>query len=321
MSSRYRCLSIAIAALLGVAAIAMSVFFRQSEPTKKVIPNSLGDASTAVDFSTASAPIDAKIFVPIAQADRAWSSAVRTYASSTSRQHAVAGIVNHHALAADLIANFFVRLRVSRPDIKRFVIIAPDHFAGGRGDVSTHRRPYQTDAGLVRIDEDAVRTALLHPLVTEERGILFEREHGVGALVPFVSRAYPDAAVVPLVFSGKMSKDHISALAEVIEELWDEKTFILISADMSHYLSEEEAFAHDVQTLEWLKQKDSMIAQATDAFIDSGKSVAALFVAMQKIHPETTFERFDHSVSSAYGADPLNATSYMTGVWYRSVGL
>jgi len=315
MSTRYWYLGIVIAALLGAAAIGMSGYQGKEGLVKEKSSRSLGAPPAVVDFSVAYTPINTSVFIESTQADRAWSSATKAYASSVSHRYPVAGIVNHHALAADLLANFFVRLRASRPDIERFVIIAPDHFMGGRGDVSTHRRPYQTDTGLVRIDEDAVQTVLSNPLVTEERGVLFEREHGIGAIVPFVSRAYPEARIVSLAFSGKMSKDRVSALAKVIEGLWDEKTFVLISADMSHYLSEREAFAHDVDTLHWLKEKDIAIAQATDAFIDSGKSVAALFVAMQTLHPKTTFELFDHSVSSAYGADPLDATSYMTGVW------
>lgn len=107
----------------------------------------------------------------------------------------IAGVVNHHILANDLIARFFKTLRAVRPDIETIIILSPDHFSQGRG-LSTHELTYVTLAGDVAVNKPWV-------LELEKIGVwdgtdsrAFENEHGIGALAPFIAREFPGVKIV-----------------------------------------------------------------------------------------------------------------------------
>jgi AmmeMemoRadiSam system protein B len=300
------------AATLGVAAVCVAVAVNIGKPASSPSRPSLPTLEVP-QFTQPLREIDTSVFIEDERVNTVWISA-----SSSARAikgKTIAGIVNHHALAADLIASFFANLRVSRPDLHRIVVISPDHYKVGRDEVSTHTRPYRAGSSLVRIDKETVDHLVKTGVATEEDGVLFEREHGIGALAPFIARAYPDANIVPIAFRGDLSSEHSKRLAESLKELWDEKTILIISADMSHYLAEDVALKNDETTLWLLKAKDEAIASSTDDFIDSGKSVATLFAAMNEVYPNAVFVPFAHSISSRYGGDPSYTTSYFTGVW------
>jgi poly-gamma-glutamate synthesis protein (capsule biosynthesis protein) len=264
-------------------------------------------------YAQSSREIDTDPFIESALVDSDWSKASAHAERVDGR--IIAGVVNHHALASDLIASFFARLRASRSELRRIVIIAPDHFSAGRDEVSTSIRPYRVESKTVFVDTDAVRGLIRDGFAMEEDGTLFEREHGIGAIIPFVSRAYPDAKIVPIVFRGTASQDRMQKLSDALKSLWDDQTVVIISADMSHYLTDEQALQNDETTLRSLKTKNVDIASLSDDYLDSGKSVASLFSAMASVYPDVIFTLFDHAISSDYGADPSNTTSYITGVW------
>lgn len=315
MRTRHRMIAVTATTIVVVAVCV--VIFRLNDASPNDVEVSVADDPAFFafpSFETNLRSIEAESFVDTATADLLWSRALRDV-TSTNDGKIVAGIVNHHALAGDKIASFFARLRISRPELRRIVIIAPDHFSAGRDEVSTSLRPYHVGSATVSVDEDTVHRLVLGGVASEEEGSLFEREHGIGALAPFVVRAYPEVKIVPIVFRGSVSRERMSELSRALVSLWDEETVIVISADMSHYLVSSQALENDKTTLRLLETKDVDIASSTDDYLDSGKSVATLFTAMASVHPRATFTLFDHAISSDYGADPSNATSYMTGGW------
>ncbi len=311
-------ITITTAALLGAAAVGIAVYGQgaagRGHAEESDRPSSVVHHPS---FTQPAKPIATDFFIDTNDVDRFWSkSESETQPIVTGIP--VAGVVNHHTLAADLIADFFVRLQTSRPDIKRFVIISPDHFNAGQGYISTHTRPYEVGTSTVSMDKDGVRTLLDSGLVTKENGLLFEQEHGVGALIPFLTKAYPDALIIPVAYRGDLPKDVLPSFSEALRDLWDEETVIILSADMSHYLTTEQALERDEDTEVWLRTKDETIASATDDNIDSGKSTAAVFMAMHDLHPQATFNMFDHAISSDYGGEDTYTTSYITGVWIEN---
>ncbi len=45
-------------------------------------------------------------------------------------------LVNHHALASDLLWRVFQRLATCRPSVKRIIILSPDHFFQGASTIT-----------------------------------------------------------------------------------------------------------------------------------------------------------------------------------------
>lgn len=235
--------------------------------------------------------------------------------TSTAKGRVVAGVVNHHVLAADLLERFAKGLRAARSDVKRIIILSPDHFHAGRSAISTHLRSYQTPLGKVEVDREAI-AHLIENGVAVDNGPMFEQEHGVGALIPFLHRSFADMQIVPVAIRGEADDATLMSLAHTLEPLLDRQTIIVVSADMSHYLTEDVALKNDVQTLKWLQTLDGQAFDAaTDDFVDNGSSFVVLSHIFEQRDQKLTFTLLDHTISSRYAGSRDNTTSYLTGIW------
>ncbi len=237
-----------------------------------------------------------------------------TRASIPATERPVAGLVNHHNLAAPLLARFARDLHTVLPETEEIVILSPDHFNKGPG-LSTHDHPYDTPSGEIEIATDDV-SSLVQRGIASYSPELFKNEHGIGAVVPFLAHEFPNARILPLAL--RMNRpDATSNLKIALREALDRPhTFIVISADMSHYLSGDEAFQHDINTKTWIETCDEQhLWNATDQNLDSGRSVSTLCAALHADHKTPTFHLTAHDLSTNYGGDPKSTTSYLTGFW------
>jgi AmmeMemoRadiSam system protein B len=225
----------------------------------------------------------------------------------------VAGIVNHHSLAMDLQARFFKSLKESRSDIETFVVISPDHFLAG-DLISTHGFAYSTPAGEVNSQALDVNGVFVVKDVK-----VFQNEHGVGAVVPFIAREFPEAVVVPVYIRPEATRSQLEKLGEGIAELVDEETFVVVSSDMSHYLVDEEARENDKMTLGWIESNDwEKLSSVDDDYTDSKQGFAVLGSMFKSLKQEVSFQLLDYAISTDYGADPLETTSYINGFYLKS---
>lgn len=225
-----------------------------------------------------------------------------------------AGIVNHHVLASDLLAGFFRVLKRCRPDLSRFIILSPDHNLAAQSTAVTHRLPYRAGGRDVASDSEAFARLVETVPFVREQPALFEREHGVGAFVPFLADAFPDAILVPVVLRQSSTATERERLAAwLADESNDPATFIVVSADMSHYLSEQRAKSNDQFTKRALETGDEAFFQTTnDDFTDNGKSIA---VVIRALGEGTRWYLLGQSLSSAYAGSPLFTTTYLVGFW------
>ena len=231
----------------------------------------------------------------------------------------MAGVINHHILAADLVARFFKTLQTVHPGIETFIILSPDHFSQGRG-ISMQELNYVTPAGEVATNQlwlsELKKTGAWDG--TESRA--FENEHGAGALVPFIAREFPKAKILPIFLRSDLSPDKSQELGKALAKLADDKTFVVVSSDMSHYLKESEARRHDDETISWLQQNQWVkLSAATDQNTDSAVGLTVLhsyFATTPLIKGgRGDFVLLSHKLSTDYVADTKNTTSYIVGFW------
>ncbi len=270
------------------------------------------DASNDNSWKISLSPIQTRNFYD----ESDFQSACQNKSTTVANGRIIAGLVNHHALAQDLIARFFISLKAAEYSIERVIILSPDHNKAGRAPVSSHLRPYATPDGLAEVDEEFIDRLTANNLVTLENGALFEQEHGLGALVPFLHHEFLSAKIVPLAVRGDAMKDDLRNFGRSIVELLDDKTVIIVSSDMSHYLSEDQALKNDEETLGWLESFNALeLVRAADDHLDNGAAMAILDGVFFELNIEPQFTMLDHSISVRYGADPNNTTSYITGFW------
>jgi len=129
---------------------------------------------------------------------------------------------------------------------EKVVLVGPDHRVGfANGAVSTADF-WQTPLGRVSIHPDAVylerRSELFQVVPASER-----QEHSLEVLVPYLQYALQDFQLLPIVL-GRPTR--IARMADTIGDLVDDKTLLVVSSDLSHFLSDERARRQDADTLE-----------------------------------------------------------------------
>lgn len=247
--------------------------------------------------------IHTDVFVPPGLFSSAWATKIGDQVVCKAWR---GGVVNHHALASDQIAGFFATLRRCRSKVTHFIILSPDHFSRGHGSLATHDRSYHTRGITIESEAASVPMAIAQPE-------LFEHEHGIGALIPFLAHAFPDARVIPLAVKSSIGEGERAQLAGWLEaELEKPGRFVLVSSDMSHYLGKQRAESNDQLTKRAFETGDAyFFANANDGFTDNGDSIAATIRAFGK----SKWTLLRASISSAYGGSPGFTTSYLVGFW------
>lgn len=140
-------------------------------------------------------------------------------------------------------ATVYARIKRSAANAQRVVMIGPSHRVYLRGIAIPQADAFRTPLGDVPLDAPAKRA-----LVRRGDVILSDAphaiEHSLEVQLPFLQRIVREASIVPLVV-GEASPEHI---ASVLADVVDAHTLLLASSDLSHYLSYDEAQAHDSQT-------------------------------------------------------------------------
>ena len=182
---------------------------------------------------------------------------------------AVTGLtLPHHRVASDLIAAGMVTAAQGvQPE--RIVMLTPDHFKRSPRAFATTQRDFDTVLGRVPTDRGAAAALLQSPLVADS--LLFEREHGLGELLPYVARLFPGVPVLPVAVRIGATRAQWDTLAERLRPWVTLRTLIIQSTDFSHYLPVEQARRRDQQMLNVIAagDLDAMARAVQPAHLDS----------------------------------------------------
>lgn len=128
--------------------------------------------------------------------------------------------------------------------IERVVLIGPSHFVPIRGLALPGHPYFATPLGEVAVDPRGAQAALRLPqvrLIPEAHA----REHSLEVEIPFLQALFGEISLVPLVVGAATAEE----VAEVLDHLWGgAETLVVVSSDLSHYLSCEAARTADRAT-------------------------------------------------------------------------
>ena len=143
------------------------------------------------------------------------------------------------------IAASAYKLLLSGPKPRRVVLLGPAHTVAFRGLALPDVDALATPLGQVRVDPEGAEIARALPQVLRSSEA-HAREHSLEVQIPFLQRVLgDDFTLVPLVVGHATT----AQVADVLAALWgDDDTLIVISTDLSHYLSYEDAQAIDATT-------------------------------------------------------------------------
>lgn len=128
---------------------------------------------------------------------------------------------------------------------RRVVILCPCHRVPVPGMALSGARAFATPLGRLPVDLEAQSAIADLPGVVEMPAA-HEREHAIEVHLPFIQKVLGEVAIVPVVVGGARPE----TVAEAIERLWGgAETLFLISTDLSHFHSYEDARRIDAATI------------------------------------------------------------------------
>ncbi len=147
-----------------------------------------------------------------------------------------------------------ISLVLKENQFKRVIVMAPDHRVGFKGGAISDVTAYETPLGLIPLNQDAAMLRgnkyLFQAIPASDR-----LEHSVEVVLPFLQYFLKKFELIPIVLGqGNDLADRVSA---ALDPLIDQNTLLVVSSDLSHYLSYQEAVARDRETIDMILNLDA----------------------------------------------------------------
>ena len=178
-----------------------------------------------------------------------------------------------YVYSGPIAASVYARLAPVRSKITRVVLLGPVHRVPVRGLALPGATAFATPLGDIPVDTEAILQIQKLPQVTTNPAA-HAPEHSLEVHLPFLQSILDRFSVVPLAV-GNATPDEV---AQVLDALWGgAETLIVVSSDLSHYLSYTEAQAIDRVTAQHILDLRNDIAheQACGGTPVNGLTLAA----------------------------------------------
>ncbi|MFQ5508964.1 MAG: AmmeMemoRadiSam system protein B [Leptospirillia bacterium] len=138
------------------------------------------------------------------------------------------------------------RLLSGREGVRRVVLLGPTHRVPVAGLAVPDCGAFATPLGNIPLDTTAMATLTpLHQVMVSNSAHAWE--HSIEVQLPFLQEVLGEFSLVPLAVGDTSAKE----VAEVLEVVWGgDETLVVVSSDLSHYLTYEAAQAVDTRTAE-----------------------------------------------------------------------
>ena len=185
-------------------------------------------------------------------------------AANAPSVRSVKALIAPHAgyiYSGPIAASVYRTLRSQAASTSRVILLGPSHHVGFQGLATSSASYFHTPLGDVELDRELIDRVSALPQV-QELDSAHAREHCLEVQLPFLQKVLNDFKLVPIVV-GDCSPEQV---AEVLEMLWgDENTLLVISSDLSHYQTYEQARAQDRATSQAILDLDPQRIQYHDA--------------------------------------------------------
>lgn len=153
-----------------------------------------------------------------------------------------------------IAAQAYKSLSQVSPLPKKVILLGPCHQVPVRCLALPQSKSFATPLGLVPIDEAACHTLSQLPFV-EVNQQAHAYEHSLEVQLPFLQMTLAEFSLIPLVV-GRASADQI---CQALEAVIDKQSLIVVSTDLSHYLSYDSAKKIDQETVTAVLENNSEI--------------------------------------------------------------
>jgi hypothetical protein len=192
-------------------------------------------------------------------------------------------IVPHagYVYSGPVAATGYAYLKRSRDRYRRVILLGPCHRVLVRGLALSGAGAFRTPLGDVPLDTAALASLERHGATVFDAA--HRNEHSLEVHLPFLQVLLGSFTLVPIV-AGDAEPE---AVAEVLDVLWNgPETLIVISSDLSHFLSYEDARVRDAATCRAIERFDAHNIDYDDAC--GATPISGLLVAAKRRGMEIT---------------------------------
>ncbi|RUM63946.1 MAG: AmmeMemoRadiSam system protein B [Sulfurimonas sp.] len=193
-----------------------------------------------------------------------WNAQLDTHLNDTSiwTQVPRAVIVPHAGYVySGFTANIAYRA-LHRSHAKRVIVIGPSHYVGIEGVSVIEAEAFETPCGMLRYDNAYARHLKAEFDLTYV-ALAHEKEHSTETQMPLIYHYLPHSSVVELIYG---HEDYRNVAALCMSILQDPQNVLVISTDLSHFYTQNDAKALDNICLEAILARDnSVIEQGCEA--------------------------------------------------------
>lgn len=173
--------------------------------------------------------------------------------SATPRSTARGFIVPHAGLqySGPIAATAYASIARLTPLPTRVVLLGPSHHVAFTGLALPGADTFETPLGSIPLEAEGMNDLKALPFV-RDLPRAHANEHCLEVQLPFLQRILPSFTLIPLVVGDASPTD----VATVIDRLWSDSTLLLVSSDLSHFLSFSDAAALDARTASRIEALD-----------------------------------------------------------------
>jgi len=136
-------------------------------------------------------------------------------------------------------------LVLSEKQFAKVLLMGPDHFVGFNGGAIPDAQAFQTPLGLIRVHPDAHRLLKAADLF-QSLPLALDREHSLEVVLPFLQHSLGSFELIPVVVGPTDVERFVSAIIPVV----DADTLVVVSSDLSHFLTYADAQVKDRNTIQ-----------------------------------------------------------------------
>lgn len=156
-------------------------------------------------------------------------------------------IVPHagYQYSGHIAAVAYAQLLAHKGKIKRVLLLGPNHRVALADIAAPTQQYFASPLGRVKIDQECIQALVTNRLAVFDDEA-HQLEHALEVQLPFLQKGLDDFQLLPLAV-GKVGATRV---AQLISAFWQEKhSLIVISSDLSHFESYEQANIHDQHSI------------------------------------------------------------------------
>lgn len=133
----------------------------------------------------------------------------------------------------------------SAGQFSKVVLLGPDHRMGFKSAAICDAAAYETPLGKIKLHKDSAKL-LLQPDLFLSFPVSQDKEHSLEVILPFLQHALGGFELVPVM----IGQGDVSRISNALDSIIDSSTLLVISSDLSHFLSYEDAVTRDRETID-----------------------------------------------------------------------